>query len=103
METVIGQLTERFNLQKVWLQDLWHLSNRITRELISHFIAISVLLALWTQLTLLLVVSLFKKWLPHFYSTILIWVIINCFLLGAAMFGYISDLEGREYVEYCTE
>lgn len=40
VETVIGQLTERFNIQKVWARDLWHLSNRITRKLLSHSIAI---------------------------------------------------------------
>lgn len=40
VETVIGQLTERFNFQKVWAQDLWHLTNRIIRKLLSHSIAV---------------------------------------------------------------
>lgn len=40
VETVIGQLTERFNFQKVWARDLWHLTNRIIRKLLSHSIAV---------------------------------------------------------------
>lgn len=40
VETVIGQLTQRFNIQKVWARDLWHLTNRITRKLLSHSMAI---------------------------------------------------------------
>ena len=39
VETVIGQLTERFNIQKVWARDLWHLTNRLTRKLLSHTMA----------------------------------------------------------------
>jgi hypothetical protein len=40
VETVIGQLTERFNLQKVWARDLGHLTNRIIRKFLSHSIAV---------------------------------------------------------------
>lgn len=40
VETVIGQLTERFNIQKVWARDGWHLANRVTRKFLSHSLAV---------------------------------------------------------------
>jgi len=40
VETVIGQLTERFNIQKVWARDLYHLTNRVTRKFLSHSLAV---------------------------------------------------------------
>jgi hypothetical protein len=39
VETVIGQLTERFNIEKNWARDLWHFTNRIARKILSHTIA----------------------------------------------------------------
>lgn len=36
VETVIGQLAERFNIQKVRAKDLWHLSHRLIRKVLSH-------------------------------------------------------------------
>lgn len=39
IETVIGQLTERFHIEKVRARDLWHLTNRIGRKLLSHSVA----------------------------------------------------------------
>mgnify|MGYP000544726151 FL=1 len=36
VETVIGQLVERFHIETVWARDLFHLSNRIARKLLSH-------------------------------------------------------------------
>ena len=36
IETVISQLTERFNIQKVWAKDLWHLTHRFTRKILAH-------------------------------------------------------------------
>ena len=39
IETVIGQLVERFHWQKVRARDLWHLTNRINRKLLAHTIA----------------------------------------------------------------
>lgn len=36
IETVIGQLVERFSMEKVWARDLWHLSSRLTRKLLAH-------------------------------------------------------------------
>ena len=39
IETVIGQLTDRLHIEKVRAKDLWHLTNRITRKLLSHTVA----------------------------------------------------------------
>ena len=36
VETVIGQLVERFNIEKVWARDVFHLTNRFTRKLLGH-------------------------------------------------------------------
>jgi len=40
VETVIGQLTGRFNIEKVWIRDMLHFANRITRKILSHTFAI---------------------------------------------------------------
>jgi len=40
VETVIGQLTERFNIEKVRARDLWHLTNRFVRKLLAHTVAV---------------------------------------------------------------
>ena len=39
VETVIGQLTERFHLHKVRARDLWHLTHRLNRKLLAHTLA----------------------------------------------------------------
>jgi len=36
IETVIGQLSERFNIERVRARDLWHLTVRIGRKLLAH-------------------------------------------------------------------
>jgi hypothetical protein len=36
VETVIGQLVERFSIEKVRARDLWHLTSRINRKLLAH-------------------------------------------------------------------
>jgi len=36
VESVIGQLVERFHLDKVWARDIWHLSSRINRKILAH-------------------------------------------------------------------
>lgn len=36
IETAIGQLYERFRIEKVSTGDLWHLTVRITRKLLGH-------------------------------------------------------------------
>ena len=40
IETVIGQLVERFHAKKVWARDVWHLTSRWMRKLLSHTIAV---------------------------------------------------------------
>ena len=40
IETVIGQLVERFHIKKVWARDLWHLTSRWMRKLLSHTVAV---------------------------------------------------------------
>ena len=39
IETVIGQLVERFHIEKVRGRDLWHLTNRVNRKLLAHTVA----------------------------------------------------------------
>lgn len=36
IETVIGQLVERFSFEKVRARDMWHLTSRINRKLLAH-------------------------------------------------------------------
>ncbi|MBF0290513.1 MAG: IS982 family transposase [SAR324 cluster bacterium] len=39
IETVIGQLSERFHIEKIRARDMWHLTNRINRKILSHTVA----------------------------------------------------------------
>lgn len=40
VETVIGQLTERFEIEKTKARDLWHLTNRMTRKILAHTVGV---------------------------------------------------------------
>jgi len=40
IETVFGQLVERFHIKKVWARDLWHLTSRWWRKILSHTLAV---------------------------------------------------------------
>ena len=40
IETVFGQLVERYNAKRVRARDLWHLTSRWMRKLLSHVIAV---------------------------------------------------------------
>ena len=40
VETVIGQLTGRYQLKRVWARDAWHLWSRWQRKLLSHTMAV---------------------------------------------------------------
>lgn len=42
VETVIGQLTERFHIEQIKARNLWHLLRRITRKLLAHTIAFAI-------------------------------------------------------------
>ncbi len=41
VETVIGQLEQRFGLANVRARDSWHLTNRIARKILAHTLAVS--------------------------------------------------------------
>jgi hypothetical protein len=40
VETVIGQLSDRFHIEKVRGRDLWHQTSRLARKLLSHTVGI---------------------------------------------------------------
>lgn len=40
IETVIGQLTERFHIEKMRARKVWYLTNRIARKISAHTIAV---------------------------------------------------------------
>jgi len=40
IETVIGQLVERYGARKVWARDRWHLTSRWLRKAVSHTMAV---------------------------------------------------------------
>ena len=40
IETVIGQLQQRFGLAKTRARDVWHLTNQVTRKLLAHTVGV---------------------------------------------------------------
>lgn len=40
IDTVFGQLTERFAVKRVWARDPWHLWSRLLRKLLAHTLAL---------------------------------------------------------------
>jgi hypothetical protein len=40
IDTVFSQLTERYSIKRVWARDLWHLSSRLVRKVLSHTVAL---------------------------------------------------------------
>lgn len=46
VETVIGQLTERFHIEKVRARDLWHQCSRFWRKLLAHTASIKLSLSI---------------------------------------------------------
>jgi Transposase DDE domain len=40
VETVNGQLAERYRCKRVWARDLWHLCHRVIRKILSHTVAV---------------------------------------------------------------
>jgi len=42
IETVIGQLTERFHIEKVRARDRWHLTSRKARKILAHTMGIFI-------------------------------------------------------------
>jgi hypothetical protein len=39
IETVNGQLADRFGIKRTWARDVWHLCSRIMRKILSHTVA----------------------------------------------------------------
>lgn len=42
VETVIDQLSEHFHIEKVRARDLWHLTNRVGRKILSHTVGVMI-------------------------------------------------------------
>lgn len=42
IETVIGQLAERFSIKRVWARDLWHFCSRLLRKVLAHTIFVGL-------------------------------------------------------------
>jgi len=42
VETVIGQLTDRFEIERIRAKKLWHFLRRVTRKILSHTIAFAI-------------------------------------------------------------
>ena len=42
IETVFGQLVDRFHAKRVWARDLWHLTSRWMRKFLRHTLAVSI-------------------------------------------------------------
>ena len=49
IETVIGQLAERFHIEKVRARDLWHQPSRFWRKLLAHTVCIKISLILGNE------------------------------------------------------
>lgn len=42
VETVIGQLTDRFRIEKVRARKLWYFTNRIVRKILAHTVCVFI-------------------------------------------------------------
>ena len=40
IDSVFSQLTERYSIKRVWAKDLWHLTSRLLRKVLSHTVAL---------------------------------------------------------------
>lgn len=40
IDTVFGQLEERYAVKRVWAKDMWHLCSRLLREILSHTLCV---------------------------------------------------------------
>ncbi|WP_075273441.1 transposase [Piscirickettsia salmonis] len=43
IETVIGQLSDGFHIEKTKARDLWHFTNRITRKVLAHTVGVAII------------------------------------------------------------
>lgn len=49
IETVIGQLAERFHIERVRAKDLWHQASRFWRKLLAHTICVKISLSIGNE------------------------------------------------------
>jgi hypothetical protein len=49
VETVIGQLTERFHIEKVRARDIWHQASRFWRKILAHTLCVKINLSLGNE------------------------------------------------------
>lgn len=49
VETVIGQLAERFHIEKVRARDLWHQASRFWRKILAHTLCVKINLSLGNE------------------------------------------------------
>ena len=49
VETVIGQLAERFHIEKVRARDLWHQASRFWRKILAHTLCVKINLNLGNE------------------------------------------------------
>lgn len=42
IESVFGQLCERYTIKRMWARDIWHLSSRIVRMLLTHTLCVLI-------------------------------------------------------------
>jgi len=59
VETVIGQFTDRFNIQKHGAKDLWHLMSRVYRKVLSHTVCVIINRNLGNNLDIANIISAF--------------------------------------------
>ena len=45
IETVAAQFVDRFHLKRLWARDVWHLTSRLLRKVLSHTLAVCLCLA----------------------------------------------------------
>ena len=50
IETVIDQLTDRFNIEKIRARDLWYESSHFWRKLLAHILCIKINLNIGNEL-----------------------------------------------------
>ncbi len=49
IDTVFSQLTERYSIKRVWARDLWHLTSRLVRKVLSHTVAFLLKYTKWAM------------------------------------------------------
>ena len=42
IDTVFGQLVDRYDIKRVWAKDMWHFVSRVLRKTLSHTVAVSI-------------------------------------------------------------